>query len=84
MSPAVTSIIIAVLSLCGTLFGSLAGIMTANKLTNFRIEALEKKVEKHNNLIERVAIIERDDQTQWKRIDELRAELEEYRKEANA
>lgn len=77
------AIVIAILSLCGTLFGSLAGIVTANKLTTFRIEALEKKVEKHNNLIERVAIIERDDQTQWKRIDELRAELEEYRREAS-
>lgn len=78
------TIIIAILSLCGTLFGSLAGILTANKLTNFRIEALEKKVEKHNNLMERVALNERDDETQWKRIDELRAELEEMRKEMAA
>ncbi len=78
------TIIIAILSLCGTLFGSLAGIMTANKLTNFRIEALEKKVEKHNNLMERVALNERDDETQWKRIDELRADLEEMRKEMAA
>ena len=78
------TIIIAILSLCGTLFGSLAGIMTANKPTNFRIEALEKKVEKHNNLMERVALNERDDETQWKRIDELRADLEEMRKEMAA
>lgn len=76
-------VIVGILSLCGTLFGSLAGIMTANKLTTFRIEALEKKVEKHNNLIERMALIEHDEQTQWKRIDELRAELEEYRKEVS-
>jgi chaperonin cofactor prefoldin len=47
-----------------------------SKLTIYRIEQLEKKVEKHNNLVERVAVIERDEQTQWKRIDELRAELE--------
>lgn len=76
-------VIVGILSLCGTLFGSLAGIMTANKLTTFRIEALEKKVEKHNNLIERMALIEHDEQTQWKRIDELRADLEEYRKEVS-
>lgn len=47
-----------------------------SKLTIYRIEQLEKKVEKHNNLVERVAVIERDEQTQWKRIDELRSELE--------
>lgn len=47
-----------------------------SKLTLYRIEQLEKKVEKHNNLVERVAVLERDETTQWKRIDELKAELE--------
>jgi len=47
-------VFVAVLSLLGTLFGSLAGIITANKLSTYRIEQLEKKVDKHNNLIERM------------------------------
>lgn len=47
-------VFVAVLSLLGTLIGSLAGIITANKLTTYRIEQLEKKVDKHNNLIERM------------------------------
>lgn len=37
-------IVVAVCSLLGTLAGSLAGIMTANKLTIYRIEQLEEKV----------------------------------------
>ena len=45
--------VVAVCSMIGTLVGSLAGIMTANKLTNYRIEQLEDKVKKHNNLIDR-------------------------------
>lgn len=53
------TIIVAALSLLGTCVGSIAGIMTANKLTNYRIEQLEKKVEKHNNVIERVYILEK-------------------------
>jgi len=52
-------VIVAILSLVGTLVGSLAGILTANKLTNYRIEQLEKKVEKHNNVIERVYELEK-------------------------
>lgn len=52
------NIIIAVLSFVGTLFGSLAGIFATSKLSNYRIEQLEKKVDKHNNLIERVYLIE--------------------------
>ena len=47
-------VLVAVLSLIGTLCGSLAGIIAANKLTNYRIEQLERKVDKHNNLIERM------------------------------
>lgn len=53
------AILVAVLSLIGTLIGSVAGILTANKLTNYRIEQLEKKVEKHNGVIERVYSLEK-------------------------
>lgn len=49
---------VAILSLIGTCIGSLGGIMAANKLTNYRIQQLEKKVEKHNSVIERVFKIE--------------------------
>lgn len=53
-----TEIIVALLSLLGTAIGSLAGILAANKLVVYRIEQLEKKVEKHNNLIERTYKVE--------------------------
>ena len=51
-------IIVGLLSLLGTLIGSIAGIITSNKLTLYRIEQLEKKVDKHNNLIERTYKLE--------------------------
>lgn len=53
------TIIVALLSLLGTLIGSVGGILTANRLTNYRIEQLEKKVEKHNQVIERVYNLEK-------------------------
>lgn len=52
-------VLVALLALAGTLAGSFGGIITANKLTNYRIEQLEKKVEKHNSVIERVYLLER-------------------------
>lgn len=52
-------IIVAMISLIGTLGGSFGGIITANKLSNYRIEQLEKKVEKHNCVIERVYLLEK-------------------------
>ena len=47
-------ILIAVLSFLGTCLGSWGGL----KLMSYRIEQLEKKVEKHNSVIERVFKLE--------------------------
>lgn len=48
-------IIIAILSLAGTFLGTFSGI----KLISYRLEQLERKVEKHNNLVERQYNIEK-------------------------
>ena len=50
----------AAISLIGTLVGTLGGIALSSKLTNYRIEQLEKKVEKHNNLITRTYKLEQE------------------------
>lgn len=71
-------ILVAIFSLCGTLIGSLAGIMTANKLTVYRIEQLEEKVKKHNNLVERMVVVEQSTKSAHHRLDELMAEREEH------
>ena len=53
-----TEIIVALLGLLGTLAGSFLGILAASKLTNFRLQQLEDKVNKHNHIIERTYILE--------------------------
>ena len=52
------TVLVAVLSLVGTLVGTFGGILASNRLTNYRIEQLEKKVDKHNSVIERTYKIE--------------------------
>lgn len=52
------TVIVAVISLVGTLFGTLGGIVASGKLTGYRIDRLEEQVKKHNNLIERVFKLE--------------------------
>ena len=44
-----SNIIVAGISLIGTLIGSASGVIVSGKLTNFRIKQLEDKVAKHNN-----------------------------------
>lgn len=52
------AVLLAILSLVGTLAGTFGGIITSSKLTGYRIEQLEEQVKKHNNLIERVFKLE--------------------------
>lgn len=59
-----TEIVIAVLSFAGTAAGSFGGM----KLMGYRIEQLEKKVEKHNNVIERVYKLEESEAVQNEKI----------------
>ena len=54
-----SEIIVSLIALIGSAVGTFGGILTANKLTNYRIEKLEKSVEKHNSVIERVYQLEK-------------------------
>lgn len=51
-------IIVGLLALIGTLSGTFGGILTSSKLTAFRIQQLEEKVDKHNNFAQRIPVIE--------------------------
>lgn len=75
------ALIVALLSFAGTLIGAFSGIMAANKLTNYRIEQLEKKVEKHNSVIERVYKLEQADAVEEEEIKVINhriSDLEQY------
>ena len=55
------NIIIALMSLSGTCIGTLGGILASSRLTNYRLQQLEDKVEKHNSIIERVFKLEKQE-----------------------
>ena len=65
------TIIVGLLSLIGTLAGTFGGIITANKLTTYRIERLEATVNKHNTIIERTYILEEQMRVANHRIEDL-------------
>lgn len=82
MNAALATVIVGVLSLLGTLAGSFGGI----KLISYRIEQLEKKVEKHNSVIERTYKLEEVQKVQEEqikvsnhRIDDLERETDNLR-----
>lgn len=54
------NIIIALISLIGTMGGTFGGILVGTKLLTYRVDQLEKQVAKHNNVIERVYQLEQN------------------------
>lgn len=56
-----TEIVVTLITLLGTVFGTFSGIVVSSKLVNYRMDQLEKKVDKHNQVIERVYKLERLD-----------------------
>lgn len=54
----IVALVVGAFSFAGTAVGGKLGVQAANKLTYYRIEELEKKVDKHNKVIERTADLE--------------------------
>ena len=61
------TVVVAILSLIGTLAGSFGG----TQLVKYRIEQLEKKVEKHNSVVERTFLLEEKVKVANHRIEDL-------------
>lgn len=76
-----TTIISAALALVGSLAGTFGGIVTTSRLTNYRLEQLEEKVNKHNQIVERTynlekraAVVDEEIKVANHRIDDLEHE----------
>lgn len=64
----IETIVVALCGLAGTFIGSFSGM----KLMSYRLEQLEKKVEKHNNFAERMPVVEKEIKHIYHEIDELK------------
>lgn len=67
---------VAIIAMVGSAIGSLGGILASSKLTNFRLESLEERVNKHNNMVERLYKVEDRAKSNSHRLDELEQRLE--------
>ena len=62
------AVMVALISLAGSAVGSLVGILTSSKLTQYRLKQLEKKVDVHNQVIDRVYKLEERTELQEEKI----------------
>ena len=73
-----STIIVGLFSAAASIIGTFGGILVSSKLTNYRLEQLEKKVEKHNNLIERMYVLEEQQKVANHRIKDLEEEVNRH------
>jgi len=76
-----TEIIKSMIATIPTLIIALATVVVNGRLIVYRIDQLEKKVEKHNNIVERIAVLEQKTDASFSRIDELRKDVKDLGKE---
>lgn len=62
------AVLVALIGLAGSGLGSVLGILVSSKLTQYRLEQLEKKVQAHNSLIERTYKLEERSELQEEKI----------------
>ncbi|MCI9349602.1 MAG: hypothetical protein HFF83_10315 [Oscillibacter sp.] len=81
MNEAVT---VALIGLAGSGMGSVLGVLASAKLTSYRLEQLEKRVQAHNNLIERTYKLEERTELQDEKLRSAARRLESLERKANA
>ena len=72
-----SEIIVALVAFAGTLAGTFGGIITSSKMTNYRLQQLETRVNEHNQYAKRMPVVEE----QIKVINHRVADLEELHKQ---
>ena len=60
---------VALIGLLGSGLGSLAGVLASQKLTQYRIQELEEKVQAHNNLVTRTYQLEQEQAVLQEKVD---------------
>ena len=85
MEQYIVQIIIALLGTIGACVGSYMANNKTQALLNYRMDTVEKKIDKQEKdlepIKEDVTILKRDMKTAWTRIDDVRAEVKEIKRE---
>ena len=74
------AVIVALIGLAGSAAGSLGGVLVSSRLTQYRLEQLEKKVEVHNQVIDRVYKLEERTELQEEKIKVANHRIEDLEK----
>lgn len=72
------TIVVGVLAFIGTLVGAYCSNNKTVALVTYRLQALEKKVEQHNKVVERMIVAENEIKTMKKEIEKVEVEMHDF------
>ena len=72
------TIVVGVLAFIGTLVGAYCSNNKTVALVTYRLQALEKKVEQHNKVVERMLVAENEIKTMKKEIEKVEVEIHDF------
>lgn len=78
------AIIVALIGLAGSAVGSILGVLASARLTTYRLEQLEQRVQANNNLIERTYKLEERTEIQEEKIKVANHRIEDLEKKVDA
>ena len=78
------AIIVSLIGLAGSAIGSILGVLASARLTSYRLEQLEKRVQAHNNLSERMYQVEERTELQEEKIKAANRRIENLERRADA
>ena len=78
------AIIVALIGLAGSAIGPIIGVIASARLTSYRIEQLEQKVQAHNNLIDRTYKLEKHNEVQDEKISVANHRIEDLERKVDA
>lgn len=66
-----STVIVAIISFCGTLLGTAGGVVASAKLTDYRLTQLEKKIDNLSSAAGKIPVIEEKQKNAERRISKL-------------
>lgn len=77
-----TEVIVAIIAAVPALVTAIVSIIMSNRVLKVELDAvtnrldkMEGKLDKHNNFMERIAVLEQKDAAQWRWIDEMKDKI---------
>ena len=69
------SISVALIGIIPSVIVAIVSIVSNNAIVKVKLEELEKRVDKHNQVVERTYLLERDQATYWSKFDGMNERL---------